>query len=173
MRNSDGSLTDAQFRSELERCLYCEEKPCQEACPAHCSPADFIMAARVGAKSDLRRSAVMILGANPLGWVCGVVCPDYFCMKACSRRTFDRPIEIPAVQATVMKKGYEAGVLKFHGAEPNGKTVGIIGAGPAGFGAASVLAQRGYKVTIYEQQRRAGGAMNLIPDFRLNKRVVR
>ena len=131
------------------------------------------MAARVGAKSDLRRSAAMILGANPLGWVCGVVCPDYFCMKACSRRTFDRAIEIPAVQATVMKKGYGVGMAKFHRAEPNGKTIGIIGAGPAGLGAASVLAQRGYKVTIYEQRKRIGGAMNLIPDFRLNKKVVR
>ena len=94
-------------------------------------------------------------------------------MKACARRTFDRPIEIPAVQATVLKKANEVGMAKFQRAPSNGKTVGIIGAGPAGLGAASVLAQRGYKVTIYEQQKRPGGAMNLIPDFRLNKEVVR
>jgi NADPH-dependent glutamate synthase beta subunit-like oxidoreductase/dihydroorotate dehydrogenase/Pyruvate/2-oxoacid:ferredoxin oxidoreductase delta subunit len=173
MKTNDGSLTNAQFRAELDRCIYCEEKPCQEACPAHCSPADFIMAARVGEKSDLRRSAAMIMGANPLGWVCGVVCPDYFCMKACSRRTFDQPIEIPAVQATVIKKANEAGMAKFQRAEPNGKTIAIIGAGPAGLGAAGVLTQLGYKVTIYDQQKRLGGAVNLIPDFRLNKRVVR
>ena len=173
MKKADGFLTDARFRAELERCIYCEEKPCQEACPAHCSPADFIMAARVGGKSDLRRSAALILGANPLGWVCGVVCPDYFCMKACSRRTFDQPIEIPAVQATVLKKANAVGMAKFQRPPANGKTVGIIGGGPAGLGAASVLAQRGYKVTIYEQQRRPGGMMNLIPDFRLNKQVVR
>lgn len=169
----EGFLTEAQLRAELDRCIYCEEKPCMEACPAHCSPADFIMAARVGAKSDLRRSAALIQGANPLGWVCGVVCPDYFCMKACARQTFDRPIEIPAVQAAVIKKANEVGLAKFGRAVPNGKTVGIVGAGPAGLGAASVLAQRGYHVTIYEQQKRLGGMMNLIPDFRLNKRVVR
>jgi len=131
------------------------------------------MAARVGAKADFRRSAAMITGANPLGWVCGVVCPDYFCMKACARRTFDRPIQIPAVQATVMKKGYDVGMAKIQRSKPNGKTVGVIGAGPAGMGTASVLAQRGYKVTVYEQQKRVGGAMNLIPNFRLSKQVVR
>jgi NADPH-dependent glutamate synthase beta subunit-like oxidoreductase/dihydroorotate dehydrogenase/Pyruvate/2-oxoacid:ferredoxin oxidoreductase delta subunit len=173
MKTNDGSLTDAQFQAELDRCIYCEEKPCQKACPAHCSPADFIMATKVGEKSDYRRAAALIMGSNPLGWICGVVCPDYFCMKACSRRTFDRPIEIPAVQATVIKKANQARMVKFRRAEPNGKTVAIIGSGPAGLGAASVLLQDGYQVSIYERQKHPGGAMNLIPDFRLNKRVVR
>src|ERR1039458_2429133 len=103
-------LTDAQLRSELDRCVYCEEKPCQEACPADCSPADFIMAARGGAKSVFQRSAAMILGANPLGGVCGAVCPDTFCVKACSRRLFDRPIEIPAVQAAILEKAKALGI---------------------------------------------------------------
>lgn len=173
MKNSLGLLSDAQLKAELSRCEYCEEKPCQQACPAHCSPADFIMAAKVGAKSDYRRAAAMILGANPLGWVCGVVCPDYFCMKACSRRTFDRAINIPAVQATVMKKGYEAGLPKPQSPTLNGKSVAVIGAGSAGFGAAGVLARIGYRVTIFEKQKRAGGAMNLIPDFRLGDKATK
>jgi dihydropyrimidine dehydrogenase (NAD+) subunit PreT len=173
MKTNDGSLTDAQLRAELNRCEYCEEKPCKEACPADCSPADFIMAARVGAKGDYRRAGALILGSNPLGWVCGVVCPDYFCMKACSRRTFDRPINIPAVQASVMKRAYAAGLGSFKAPQWNGKRVAIIGAGPAGLGAAAVLAQRGYQVTIYDQRKRPGGMMNLIPGFRLDKKVSR
>ncbi len=171
MKTNKGSLTDAQFRAELNRCEYCEEKPCKAACPADCSPADFIMAARVGEKSDYRRAGALILGSNPLGWVCGVVCPDYFCMKACSRRTFDQPIKIPAVQASVMKRAYEAGLAVFKAPKCNGKRVAVIGAGPAGLGAASVLAQRGYQVTVYEQRKRLGGMMNLIPDVRLDKQV--
>ena len=173
MKTNDGSLTDAQLQAELDRCLYCEEKPCKTACPADCSPADFIMAARVGGKSDFRRAGALIMGSNPLGWVCGVVCPDYFCMKACSRRTFDQPINIPAVQASVMKRAYAAGLRSFKAPKWNGKTVGVIGAGPAGLGAASVLAQRGYQVTVYEQRKRLGGMTNLIPDFRLDKGVTR
>jgi dihydropyrimidine dehydrogenase (NAD+) subunit PreT len=173
MKKNDGSLTDAQLKAELSRCEYCEEKPCKAACPADCSPADFIMAARVGAKSDYRRAGALIMGSNPLGWVCGVVCPDYFCMKACSRRAFDQPINIPAVQASVMKRAYEAGLGGFKAPEWNGKKVAVIGAGPAGLGAASVLAQRGYKVTVYEKRKRLGGMMNLIPDSRLSKRAPR
>jgi dihydropyrimidine dehydrogenase (NAD+) subunit PreT len=173
MKKNDGSLTDAQLRAELNRCEYCEEKPCKDACPADCSPADFIMAARVGGKSDYRRAGALIMGSNPLGWACGVVCPDYFCMKACSRRTFDQPINIPAVQASVMKRAYAAGLGSFKAPKCNGKRVAVIGAGPAGLGAASVLAQRGYKVTVFEQRKMLGGAMNLIPDFRLDKGVPR
>ena len=123
-------------QAELSRCEYCEEKPCKAACPADCSPADFIMAARVGAKSDYRRAGALIMGSNPLGWICGVVCPDYFCMKACSRGTFDKPINIPAVQASVMKRAYEAGLGSFKAPDWNGKRVAVIGAGPAGGDAA-------------------------------------
>jgi dihydropyrimidine dehydrogenase (NAD+) subunit PreT len=136
MKPTDGCLTDAHFQAELNRCEYCEEKPCMKACPANCSPADFIMAARIGAKSDYRRAAAMILGSNPLGWVCGIVCPDTFCMKACLRRTFDTAIEIPSVQATILKKANAAGLAPFKRPALNGKSVGIIGAGPAGFGGA-------------------------------------
>jgi dihydropyrimidine dehydrogenase (NAD+) subunit PreT len=171
MKTNNGLLTDAQLRAELNRCEYCEEKPCKAACPADCSPADFIMAARVGDKPDYRRAGALIMGSNPLGWVCGVVCPDYFCMKACSRRTFDQPINIPAVQASVMQRAYEAGLGAFKAPKCSGKQVAIIGAGPAGLGAASVLAQRGYEVTLYEQRKRLGGMMSLIPDYRLDQKI--
>ena len=173
MKTKDGALTDAQLRVELNRCEYCEKKPCREACPADCSPADFIMAARVGAASDYRRAGALIMGSNPLGWVCGVVCPDYFCMKACSRGAFDEPINIPAVQAGVMKRAYAAGLRSFPAPEANGKRVAVIGSGPAGLGAATVLAQHGHKVTVYEKRERLGGMLHLIPDFRLDKKVVR
>jgi len=173
MNGSFHFLTDAQLREELGRCIYCEEKPCQKACPADCSPADFIMAARGGGKSDLRRSAALILGSNPLGGVCGVVCPDTFCMKACSRRLFDRPIDIPAVQAAIIARAKRHGLRTPRAAADNGRKVAIVGAGPAGLGAAAVLAQRGYRVTVFDRRRGPGGMMNLIPGFRLPPGVVR
>ena len=102
-------MTSHQLKTELLRCEYCEEKPCKTACPVNCSPFDFIMAARVGNPSDIQRSAGEIMHANPLGGVCGLVCPDRFCMAACSRKNFDGSINIPKVQATLVEMAKRLG----------------------------------------------------------------
>jgi dihydropyrimidine dehydrogenase (NAD+) subunit PreA len=161
-------LTDAQLKSEIKRCEYCEEKPCKTACPADCSPADFIMAAAKGMPQDYKRAAAMILGSNPLGGICGAVCPDYHCQIACSREGFDTPIQIPAVQATIIQKAKELNQMPvFDKPAPNGKKALVIGAGPAGLGAAVTLAQYGWKVDVFEESDQAGGACKLIPQHRL------
>ncbi|MDZ4122272.1 MAG: FAD-dependent oxidoreductase, partial [Candidatus Cloacimonadaceae bacterium] len=166
-------LTDAQLKTEIERCEYCEEKPCKTACPCDCSPADFIMAAAKGKPSDYKRAAGIILSSNPLGGICGDVCPDYHCMKACSRTDFDTPINIPAVQSTIINKARELNqVPEYSSPTPNGKRIGIIGAGPAAIGSAITLIQSGYEVELFEADKRGGGAVNLIPDSRLHKEAL-
>ncbi len=167
-------LTDSQLQAELEKCEYCEEKPCMEACPCDCSPTDFIKAAAVGEPSDILRSAALIMRKNPLGGICGQTCPDKYCMAACVHKKFDSPVNIPAVQATIIEKAKQMGVMpKMKKPEPNGKKIAVIGSGPAGLGAASLLTQRGYSVTIFEKDSIPGGMCNLIPDFRLDKEVLK
>jgi NADPH-dependent glutamate synthase beta subunit-like oxidoreductase/dihydroorotate dehydrogenase/Pyruvate/2-oxoacid:ferredoxin oxidoreductase delta subunit len=166
-------MTAAQLRSELLRCEYCEEKPCREACPADCSPADFIMAARCGLPSDIRRAAGLVMMNNPLGGICGMVCPDRHCMAACSRKLFDGPINIPLIQATLVAEAKRlGGILSFTRPPPNGKKVAVVGGGPAGLGAAATLAQAGYAVDVFEARDRLGGMCHLIPDDRLEKEVL-
>lgn len=166
-------MTKHQLQTELLRCEYCEEKPCKNACPVNCSPFDFMMAARVGQPSDIRRAAAEIMSSNPLGGVCGLVCPDRFCMAACSRKKFDGSINIPKVQATLVEMAKRlGGIPKFSTPTPNGKKIAVIGGGPAGLGAASALGQLGYAVDIFESRDSLGGMMNLIPDQRLDKDVV-
>lgn len=166
-------MTRHQLQTELLRCEYCEEKPCTKACPVNCSPFDFIMAARVGNPSDLKRAAAEIMHRNPLGGVCGLVCPDRFCIAACSRKKFDGSINIPKVQATLVELAKRlGGIPKFDIPALNGRRIAIIGGGPAGLGVAAALGQLGYAVDIFESKRQLGGMMNLIPDQRLDKNVV-
>lgn len=173
-RQKNQFLTEAQFKAEISKCEYCEEKPCKEACPADCSPADFIMAASKGTKADFKRASLIILGSNPLGGICGSTCPDYHCMKACVHRTFDHAVNIPAVQSTIIQNARDAkSEPKFETHKLNGKKVAVIGAGPAGLGASAILAQKGYMVDIFDKSQVAGGMCNLIPDSRLDKKVLK
>lgn len=167
-------LTEARLQAEMSRCVFCEEKPCQQACPSHCSPADFIMAARGGQPQDYARAAASILEYNPLGHVCGVVCPDSFCMAACARKKFDAPVEIPAIQAAIIELAREKnGVTVFDKPKLNGKKVAVVGAGPAGLAAAAYLGRQGYEVDLFDASPEAGGACLQIPDFRFPKNSLK
>ena len=174
MRYGREFLTEAQFRAEIEKCEFCREKPCREACPADCSPADFIMAVRVAAPSDYRRAAALIMSRNPLGGVCGAVCPERLCVQACVKETLDRPVRIPAVQAEIIRRAKRLNVMPVFPAAPeSGLRAAVVGAGPAGLAAAALLAQNGVAVDVFEREAQAGGMVRLIPEFRFDQKVLR
>lgn len=126
------------------------------------------MAARLGGDGDFYRAAKLILGHNPLGGICGAVCPDSFCMAACTRSGFDGPIRIPEVQATLIQEARERGLKEiFETGHPKGQRVAVVGGGPAGMGAAAVLARLGYAVELFEASAWLGGQIRLIPNERL------
>ena len=167
---SDLYLRKAQFAAELEKCLQCPTKPCEKACPVGCSPHDFIAAAKSG---DIGAAAALIAEHNPLGETCGLICPDKFCRRACLRQHVDAAIKIPAVQAEIMRQAREKDLLKTAEATAaNGKKAAIIGSGPAGLGAAAELLKHGFAVTVFEQNNRVGGALNLIPEQRLPREIT-
>ncbi len=166
-------LTDAQLQAEYKKCEYCEEKPCKTACPVNCSPADFIMAAKLGTDGDIKRAALEIMKNNPLGGVCGAICPDTHCQSACVHRGFDSYVEIPAVQGTLIAKAKAMDILpKLPKSKLNGKKIAVIGAGPAGLGTAATLGRLGYKVTVFEREDKPGGAMRTIPEHRLPAEIL-
>ncbi|MBR6355337.1 MAG: FAD-dependent oxidoreductase [Alphaproteobacteria bacterium] len=163
-------LSKPQFAAELEKCLKCPAKPCAQACPVKCSPHDFIAAAQ---KGDIKQAAALIVAQNPLGEVCGLICPDKFCTRACLRQHIDAPIKIPQVQAEIMRRAREDNLLPpMQNVAPNGKRIAIIGAGPSGIGAAAELIQHGFQVTIFEKNETIGGALNLIPQMRLPREII-
>lgn len=163
-------LNKLQLKAEIEKCLQCRTKPCMHACPVLCSPCDFIAAAR---ESDYKKAAELILTKNPLGEVCGLICPDKFCQSACVRKNLDNAIKISALQATIMKIARQNNVIDLlQTTHTNGKKIAVIGLGPAGIGAISKLLENGFQVTAFEKENNVGGALNLIPSQRLPKEVL-
>lgn len=162
-------LKSPQFVAELAKCLQCPTKPCEQACPVKCSPHDFISAAKSGL---INKAAELIAAQNPLGEICGLICPDKLCMRACLRQHIDAPIRIPLVQAEIMRQAHNTMPCQLSVAAFNGHKIAVVGCGPSGIGAAFELIKHSFAVTIFEKESSAGGALNLIPQFRLPRQII-
>lgn len=163
-------LNNIQLKAELDRCLGCSSKPCKIACPIKCDPHYFIKKAK---ENNFKEAATSIYQQNPLGKICGLVCPEHLCMKACIRGKIDFPINIPKVQATIIEKANIKDPIKSTNKIHSHAHIAIIGAGPAGISAAITFAQHGISSTLFEAEPNIGGAINLIPEDRLPKQVIK
>lgn len=146
--------------------------PCQEACPAGVDAALYIDQVRRG---DYLGAYMTNSRMNPLPAICGRVC-DHPCETDCRRASVDDPVSIrllkrAAADETFMACGNELPLPEI--AEPNGRRVAIVGAGPAGLSAAYSLAKKGYGVKIFEALPVAGGMLAVgIPEYRLPRDVL-
>ena len=150
-------LSVSQALLEAERCLYCFDAPCATACPTSIDVPSFIK--RI-ADGNLRGSARTILEANPLGGMCARVCPtENLCEKVCVRNTQEgRPVQIGRLQRHAVDALMESAQPQlFTRAAPTGKTVAVVGAGPAGLACAHTLARLGHEVVVYDANPKAGG----------------
>ena len=152
----NAALTAAEAMHEANRCLYCYDAPCIHACPTHIDVPSFIKKIATG---NLQGSARVIFDANPIGATCARVCPvDVLCEGACVEKTLlKKPIEIGRLQRYATDYALKKGTPVFEKGESNGKSIGIVGSGPAGLSCAAYLARLGYDVTVYERRALAGG----------------
>ncbi|MGF6919641.1 NAD(P)-dependent oxidoreductase [Paraburkholderia sp. 40] len=143
-----------------DRCHYCYDAPCVNACPTGIDIPGFIR--KIG-NGNLKGAARDILSANPLGGMCARVCPtEILCEGACVRNHQDgEPVQIGALQrhATDFQMAREAAGAPalFKRASETGRHVAVVGAGPAGLACAHTLALAGHRVSVFDAREYPGG----------------
>jgi dihydropyrimidine dehydrogenase (NAD+) subunit PreT len=149
-------LTRDDATVEANRCLFCFDAPCAKACPTHIDIPSFIKKIATG---NLRGSARVIMESNPLGPTCARVCPvEALCEGGCVYNAQGRPpIQIGRLQRHATDWLIASGETTFRAGPSNGRSVGLVGAGPASLAAAVRLREWGYDVDVYEAQPKGGG----------------
>ena len=149
-------LTELQAIQESARCLFCHDAPCTEACPTDIDIPGFI---RKIASGNINGAAKTILSENIMGNTCGNVCPvEELCEQVCVKNTAEhKPVMIGQLQRYATDHLFERGIQPFKTAPDSGKTIAVVGAGPAGLSCAHRLAMLGHNVTVYESRDEPGG----------------
>lgn len=148
--------TPQQALVEANRCLFCHDAPCITACPTAIDIPQFI---RKIATGNVHGSAKTIFASNILGMSCARVCPvEVLCVGSCVYNEMGvPPIQIGKLQRYSTDIAYEEGWRYGTAGADTGKSVGLVGAGPASLACAYELRLRGHAVTIYEGRDYAGG----------------
>jgi glutamate synthase (NADPH/NADH) small chain len=139
-----------------DRCYFCYDAPCVTACPTTIDIPLFIRQISTGTPEA---AAKTIFDQNILGGMCARVCPtETLCEEACVREAAEgKPVKIGALQRFATDTLMAAGAHPYACAPDTGKTVAVVGAGPAGLACAHRLAMHGHSVTLYEAREKAGG----------------
>lgn len=155
--------------SEADRCLQCKRPTCQEGCPVH-TPIPQIIA--LFKRNKLMEAGQALFYNNPMSLVCSMVCDHMAqCAGHCVLSRKDHPVQFYEIEKFISDAYLDRMTLDTSPAV--GKTVAIIGSGPAGMTVAVTLAKRGYGVTVFEEEDKVGGMLQYgIPEFRLPKTIL-
>lgn len=156
---------------EAERCLQCRVPRCVDGCPVAIVIPSFIMAIKEG---ELAKANSILKESNFLPAITGRVCPqEEQCEGSCVRGAKGESVAIGKLERFVADWARENVEEEPRIEEPRGKSVAVVGSGPAGLTCAAQLATMGYKVKVFEALHRPGGVLTYgIPDFRLPSSIV-
>jgi len=144
--------------------------PCVVACPAHVPAHAYV---RFVARGDFREAYRQIISRNPLQNVCGYVC-SHPCESECVRGKLEEPVRIRDIKRFVLELARKEG-WKPDGApaKPRRQKVAVVGSGRAGLSCACDLARAGYRVTVFDRDKKPGGMLRwAVPRFRLPENIL-
>lgn len=169
---SDEGYSVKEAMEEAKRCLNCKKPSCVTGCPIGNYIPEFIQAV---AKGNFGEAREILAKRTNLPAICGRVCPhELQCEGNCVLAPRKKEIRVGKLERFVADFDFDMGMVKERLVPKTRGKVAVIGSGPAGLTVAGDLAKEGFHVLVYEAQEEAGGVLLYgIPDFRLEKNVVR
>ncbi len=163
-------MEDKALRDQASRCMNCGIPFCHNGCPVNNIIPDWN---HLVFEQDWRNALEVLHSTNNFPEFTGRVCPAP-CEAACTLNIEDSPVTIKSIECAIVDRGWDEGwILPQLPVRKTGKSVAVVGSGPAGMAAAQQLARAGHSVTLFEKNDRMGGLLRYgIPDFKMEKHLV-
>jgi glutamate synthase (NADPH/NADH) small chain len=158
------------LKAQASRCMNCGIPYCHNGCPVNNIIPDWNHLVYEG---DWQNALEVLHSTNNFPEFTGRICPAP-CEASCTLNLIDQPVTIKSIECAIVDRGWENGWIHPQvPAKRTGKTVAVVGSGPAGLAAAQQLARAGHSVTVFEKNDRAGGLLRYgIPDFKMEKHLI-
>ena len=161
---------ETALKGQAARCMNCGIPYCHTGCPVNNIIPDWNHLVYEG---DWREALTNLHSTNNFPEFTGRICPAP-CEAACTLNIVDAPVTIKSIECSIVDKGWEEGwIVSRPPLLRTGKSVAVIGSGPAGLAAAQQLGRAGHSVTVFEKSDRIGGLLRYgIPDFKMEKHLI-
>ena len=163
-------LNKKDLKNQAARCMDCGIPYCHSGCPVNNIIPDWNNLVYEG---DFKKAIEILHSTNNFPEFTGRICPAP-CEAACTLNIDDTPVTIKTIECSIIDKAWAEGWIKPEiSIKKINRSIAIVGSGPAGLAAAQQLARKGYKITVFEKNRKVGGLLRYgIPDFKMEKHLI-
>jgi glutamate synthase (NADPH/NADH) small chain len=163
-------LPEGDLKAQASRCMNCGVPHCHTGCPVNNIIPDWN---HLVYEDDWKNALEILHSTNNFPEFTGRICPAP-CEAACTLNIIDEPVTIKSIECAIVDRGWQEGwITPQVPAKRTGKSVAVVGSGPAGMACAQQLARAGHSVTLFEKNDRVGGLLRYgIPDFKMEKHLI-